>query len=191
MPRKKWLILLILLLAGLYVLFTGGVTVVHNRGFGGQRDLDIHPEVDADIWLPPQFNEFSIPLLFHRYSSDLPCSVRLQLRDRQQKYTSIHVDKVTIEYRDGPVKSYPLDWNGSLKPHTQVNSSSGGIVRTEMLRLSDKLPVLIQNHDDVQVNLSGYLFTEDGRKVTFTTASDFEASEYTEWMTFWEHLARI
>jgi hypothetical protein len=125
--RKKWLILC--LGAGalaLFVVLTGGPAVSHVDDFGGQRDIHIADDLEADIWVEPQSTSFGCPFVLHYYNAGKPFAVRLQIWDTKKRYEAIEIADIVIEYKDGEVFRRGEPWLRQLKPLTQYNSSTGG-----------------------------------------------------------------
>jgi len=188
--RRRWVIVAaVAVVAGLCALFTGGIVVDSRQDFNGQRGVTLHPDLDADLWLAPRQDCLSIPFVFHRCTTRLPCSIRLQLWDHKRRFTSVHVREVVVAYKGAPATTYGLNWTGRLQPHTQVNVSAGRTVRTPMLMLSEMLPVSLERHGEVRVTLTGHLRTTDGEVLPFTTTTTFQPDRSRRWMTFWQYAA--
>ncbi|MBL8797837.1 MAG: hypothetical protein JNM56_28325 [Planctomycetia bacterium] len=190
MKRKKWVILGIGLAGfGLYAVMTGGLAVSSISDFGGQRDIRFVGGLKSDVWLAPRSTSFGVPFLFHYYGAGRPFGLRIQIWDDSKQYRSIEITEVVLEYQDGDVVRKNDGWSRQLKPYTQYNSSSSGIIQTEMFMLSDQIERLVLRHADVRVTLKGHLVKTDGERIAFEVSESFKAESRSGVTTFWEVLA--
>ena len=102
---------------------------------------------------------------------------------------AIEVTEVVVAYSDGEVIWKKETWSRQLKPYTQYNSSSSGIIKTEMFRLSDQIEGLALRHMDVKITLKGQLILVNGQKVAFDVSESFKAESEWRFTTYWEHIA--
>lgn len=189
MRRRNWLIIFAASLAifAAYAVLTGGIQVVSHHDFGGQQNVELHPGLKADIWLAPHSTDFSIPFVFHRLTTRVPCEIRLQIWDDSQQIRSIRIDEIVLEHPGtSEVQSHAPAWQRTLKPHRQVNSSSQGLIYTDVRALSERIPVRVVHHENVEVTLVGELETMTGEQLPFKTRSSFRAQRYFRVMTFWQ-----
>jgi hypothetical protein len=127
----------------------------------------------------------------HYYGTDVPCGLRLQIWDTAKQYTSITISEIVVEYADGQTARLSRPWSRHLRPYTQHNSSSAGIIKTEMMMLSDTIPGVVVRHQDARVTLKGTLVTFEGDEVDFSGSETFEAESGFDVTTFWEVLAGV
>lgn len=190
MTRKKLLIFGCCLLAfGTYAVLTGGVVVGSFNDFSGQRNIQLVAGLRSDVYLEPRQSKFGIPFVFHYFGTAKPFDLRLQIWDEQKQYASIEITKVVVEYGDGDRLERIEPWSRELRPYTQHNYNSTGLVKTEMLMLSDHVKALVSRHVDAKVTLIGTLVKVNGERVDFRTSELFKAKSRSEVTTFWEALA--
>jgi hypothetical protein len=184
---KRWVLCGVLVAFGIYVVWSGGGIHIENvNDFGGQRNILLTHGLESDVWLSPSSSGFGVPLLFQYRRTSEPFGLRLQIWDTSKQYQSIEVAEVLVEYKDGEVVHITTPWKKDLRPYTQYNSSSSGVVKTEMLMLSDEIPNLVLRHNDVKVTLIGHLIQVDGKRVAFRATETFEAESSVRTATFWE-----
>ncbi len=174
-----------------YAGFTGGVAVSNSHDFGGQRDVRLVDELKSDIALSPRRTSWGIPFLIYYDGSGPPYSLRLQIWDSSNSYVSIELTEIVMTYKDGEVVRRTDVWKRTLQPHTQYNSSSTGIIETEMMMLSDTVDALIVRHADVSILMNGHLIKSNGKKVEFSAAEAFEAESRFRVTTLWETMAGV
>jgi hypothetical protein len=190
MKRKKWVILGIALTAfGVYAVMTGGLAVYSISDFGGQRDIRLVGGLKSDVWLAPKSSSFGVPFIFHYYGAGKPAGLRLQIWDESRQYRTIDINEVVVEYQDGEIVRKEDGWSRELKPYTQYNSSSSGIIQTEMFMLSDQIQGLVLRHADVKITLKGQLVKANGERVAFEASEFFKATSRSGASTFWEVVA--
>ena len=131
-----------------------------------------------------------VPLVFHRSTAGPPYSLRLQIWDDHKRYQAIEVAEILIEYADGEIVRNTDGWSRSLKPYTQYNVSSSGVVGTEMLMLSDQIPDLITRHADVKITLKGRIQTVTGERMPFLATATFEAKSRSRVSTWWAEIVK-
>ena len=194
MRRKRvfWIFGLVIVLAvTLCAVFTGGIAISNRDWFGGQRNIILAEGLKSDVWLAPRNTEFSIPFLLHYFGGGRPFSLRLQIWDASKQYVAIEIAETRLTYSDGDSSLQTSKWSRKLKPHTQYNSSSSGIIQTEMFMLSDHISNLVGKHKDVTVTLTGHLRKANGEVVDFSVSEDFKARSDSDISTFWEVMAGV
>ena len=195
MPREmsKKQILLTSSIVGFiaYALLTGGLAFSNNKDFGGQRNVTLTEGLRSDLWLAPKFSNWSIPLVCHYYGSSKPFGLRIQIWDISKSFTKIEIDEVIVSYEDGQTVTHTKGWSRTLKEYTRINSSSSGIIRTEMMMISDTIDDVVVRHESATITIKGLLLKNDGTNVAFSTSEDFEAESDFRVTTFWEVLAGI
>jgi len=190
MKQKTWVFLGIGLAAfGVYAVMTGGAAVFNISDFGGQRDIRLVGGLKTDVWLAPQSTSFGMPFVFHYYGAGRPFGLRVQIWDDSKQYQSIEINEIVLEYQDGEVVQKSDVWSRQLKPYTQYNSSSSGIIQTEMFMLSDQIEGLVVRHENVRITLKGWLMKVGGERVAFEVSESFKAESRSGVTTFWEVLA--
>ena len=190
MKRKTWVFLGIGVAAfGVYAVMTGGAAVSNISDFGGQRDIRLVGGLKTDVWLAPQSTSFGVPFVFHYYGAGRPFGLRVQIWDDSKQYQSIEINEIVLEYQDGEVVQTSDVWSRQLKPYTQYNSSSSGIIQTEMFMLSDQIEGLVVRHENVRITLKGWLMKVGGERVAFEVSESFKAESRSGVTTFWEVLA--
>ena len=194
MRRKRvfWILgLAIVLGVTLCAVFTGGIAISNRDWFGGQRNIILADGLKSDVWLAPRKTEFSIPFLLHYYGGGSPFSLRLQIWDSSKQYVAIEIAETRVTYSDGDSSLQTSKWSRKLTPYTQYNSSSSGIIQTEMFMLSDHIGNLVRRHKDVTVTITGHLRKTDGEEVDFSVSEDFKARSGFDITTFWEVMAGV
>lgn len=190
MKRKTWVFLGIGVASfGVYAVMTGGAAVSNISDFGGQRDIRLVGGLKTDVWLAPQSTSFGVPFVFHYYGAGRPFGLRVQIWDDSKQYQSIEINEIVLEYQDGEVVQTSDVWSRQLKPYTQYNSSSSGIIQTEMFMLSDQIEGLVVRHENVRITLKGWLMKVGGERVAFEVSESFKAESRSGITTFWEVLA--
>lgn len=117
--------------------------------------------------------------------------MRLQIWDATKTYSSISINEIVVAYADGQTVRHVKPWTRQLQPYTQHNSSSSGIIKTEMMMLSDTVPGVVARHKNVRVTMTGKLVTTSGEEVDFSASESFEAESGFDVTTFWEVLAGV
>jgi hypothetical protein len=192
MRRKKAIILAIVAVGAIaYALLTGGLACQSRSDFGGQRDIRLVGGLKSDVWLEPDLSKVSIPFVGHYYGTAVPCGLRLQIWDATKTYSSISISEVVVAYTDGEAVRHSNPWSRQLRPYTQHNSSSSGIIKTEMMMLSDTIPSVVSRHTDARVTITGKLVTTSGEEVDFSASESFKAESGFDVTTFWEVLAGV
>ncbi len=192
MQRKKGLILAIVAVGSIaYALLTGGLACQSRADFGGQRDIRLVGGLKSDVWLQPDVSKVSIPFLGHYYGADVPCGLRLQIWDATKTYASISITEIVVAYADAETERHVQPWIRQLQPYTQHNSSSSGIIKTEMMMLSDTVPGVVTRHKDTRVTVTGKLVMMSGEEVEFSASESFDAESDFDVTTFWEVLAGV
>ena len=190
MNRRKWVgIGLGLAACGAYAFLTGGLVVFNVSDFGGQRNIRLATGLKSDVWLAPRLTSFGVPFVFHYHGGGKPFGLRIQIWDDSKQYEAIEVTEVVLKYHDGAVVRKTDAWSRKLTPYTQYNSSSTGMVQTDMLMLSDQIDGLVVRHTSVTITLKGHLSTASGEQVAFEAAESFEAESGLGVTTFWTVLA--
>lgn len=190
MKRKKWFGLGIGLTAfGVYAVMTGGLAFSSIDDFGGQRDIRLVGGLDSDVWLAPRSTSFGVPFLFYFYGAGGPFDLRIQMWDDSKQYQSIEITEVVLGYQDGEVIRKTDGWSRQLEPYTQHNSSSSGLIHTEMLMLSDQIEGLVVRHADVTITLKGNLAKVNGERVAFEASEFFKSESSLGVTTYWAVLA--
>jgi hypothetical protein len=190
MKSLKWILLkLIVAACGLYVVFTGGILFFRANDFNGQRDIALVEGLKSDVWLSPQWSTFSIPLVFHRYATQGPYDLRLQIWDETRQYRRIEVDEVIVAYGGGDVFVSKDRWSRELKPYTHLNGTSSGVIRTEMYMLSALIDGVVFKHADCTITLKGSLVKESGERVDFESTEFFKAGSTSSVGTYWGSLS--
>lgn len=174
-----------------YAILTGGVTIDFAKGFGGQRNVVFAPGLKSDVWIDPNRSGGGIPFIGFLYFNRLPCGLRVQIWDRDEKYTRVTIETATVAYRDGEKSTFQTAWTRDLRPYTQVNSSSKGIIKTTMMMLSDNTPAVIKRHADCDVTLTGFLTDVDGERMPFEVVETFEYESDVRIYTLWQMLANV
>ena len=141
------------------------------------------------MWLAPQSTSFGVPFVFHYYGAGRPFGLRVQIWDDSKQYQSIEINEIVLEYQDGEVVQKSDVWSRQLKPYTQYNSSSSGIIQTEMFMLSDQIEGLVVRHENVRITIKGWLMKVGGERVAFEVSESFKAESRSGVTTFWEVLA--
>jgi hypothetical protein len=192
MRRKKTFILAMVAVGAIaYALLTGGLACQSRTDFGGQRDIRLVGGLKSDLWLQPDVSEVSIPFVGHYYGTDVPCGLRLQIWDATKSYASISISEIVVAYADGETARHVKPWTRQLQPYTQHNSSSSGIIKTDMMMLSDTVPGVVARHKDARVTMTGKLVTISGEEVNFSASESFKAESDFDVTTFWEVLAGV
>jgi hypothetical protein len=190
MTRKKSITVGLAVLAfGIYAVMTGGIAVSLISDFGGQRNILLVRGLKSDVWLAPKSTNLGIPFIFHYYRACKPFGLRLQIWDANRQYRTVEISEAVVKYKDGDVVRLASPWSRSLKPYTQYNSSSSGIVQTPMYMLSDEMEGLVMRHADLTITLKGHLVTADGERVEFEVSESFQALSRSDVSTFWDVLA--
>jgi hypothetical protein len=174
---------------GLYVVLTGGVTPSVKDDFGGQRDIVLVDGLRSDVCLEPSGESLGIPCIFHYCKMGKPFDLRVQLWDMSKQYESIEITEVLVQYTDGEMIRRTTPWIRRLQPYTEYQSSSSGTSHTQIFMLSDQISNLVLRHTDVKITLTGQLTKADGQKVTFNASETFTAESRTWIHTFWEDIA--
>ncbi len=176
MKRKRRLILWIsLVVFGAYALITGGVAVSTISDFGGQRNIQLAEGLKADAWLAPESTSFGVPFVFHYYGAEGPFGLWIQVWDENKQYRTLEVSEVVLEYEDGEIIRNNETWSRQLTPYIQHNSTTLGIVKTEMFMLSDQIEEVVLRHTDVKITLRGLLIEASGEQTPFETSEVFTA----------------
>jgi hypothetical protein len=168
---------------------TGGLAVSSISDFGGQRNIRLVGGLKSDVWLAPKSSSFGVPFVFHYYGAGRPFGLRIQIWDDRKQYRSLEITEVVLGYQDGEVVRKTDGWSRQLKPYTQYNSSSSGVIQTEMFMLSDQIEGLVLRHADVKVTLRGQFVKAGGERVAFEASESFKAESRSGVTTFWEVLA--
>jgi hypothetical protein len=188
-PKKRVILGIGIAAFGVYAVMTGGVAVSSISDFGGQRDVRLVGGLKSDVCLAPRSSSFDVPFLFHYFGATGPFGLRLQVWDDSKQYRSIEITEVVLEYQDGEVIRKNDGWSRQLKPYTQYNSSSSGIIQTEMFMLSDQIEGLVLRHADVRITLNGHVMKADGGRVAFKASESFKAESRSGVTTYWEVVA--
>ncbi len=194
MRRKRvcWIIgLTIVVAVALCAVFTGGIAISNRDWFGGQRNIVLVDGLKSDVCLAPRNTQLSIPFLLHYFGGGSPFSLRLQIWDRSKQYVAIEITEIRVTYSDGDSFRKTSKWSRALKPYTQYNRSSSGIIQTEMFMLSDHISNLVGKHADVTVTMTGHLTKSNGEEVHFSASEDFKARSDFDISTFWEVMADV
>jgi hypothetical protein len=173
----------------IYTLTTGGLVVYSSSNFGGQNDIKLVDSLKSDIWLEPSFSVFGIPFILSYHGIGTPFSLRLQIWDESKQYQQIDISEVVLEYSDSEVVRNKNVWSRKLEPYVQHNSSSSGIIKTEMLMLSDRIEGLVLRNVDVKISLKGQLVKKTGERLSFDVGNDFKAKSDFGVTTFWTILS--
>lgn len=188
--RKNGILLSVGLAAfAVYAVMTGGLAVSRVSDFGGQRDIRLVAGLKSDVWLAPRSTNFGVPFLFYYYDAGGPFGLRIQIWDESRLYRSIEITEVVLEYEDGEVVRKKDAWSRELTADTQYNSSSSGLIESEMFMLSDQIEGLVLRHANVKLTLIGQLVKADGEEVAFAVSESFDAESTSGVTTFWEVLA--
>ncbi|MFO0947289.1 MAG: hypothetical protein U1D30_15330 [Planctomycetota bacterium] len=115
--------------------------------------------------------------------------MQIQIWDDSKEYRSIEITEVVLQYKDGQTVRTTDAWSRQLVLHTQYNSSSSGILQTEMFMLSDEIEGLAIRHADVRITLKGCLTRENGERVSFETSESFKPESRSNVTTFWKAMA--
>lgn len=174
-----------------YAVMTGGMVAFIDNDFDGQRDIKLVDGLKSDVWLEPKSSGFGIPFIFGYRSAGKPFGLRLQIWDTSNQYRTIEISEIVLNYKDGVAVRKSDAWSRPLKPYVQHNSSSSGIIKTEMFMLSDVIGGLVQRHVDVSIALKGRLVTATGKYVPFDASEFFPARSEIEVTTGWNILARM
>ncbi len=191
MRRKRILTVSSIVAFLVYALLTGGISLSSSRDFGGQRDVTLVEGLRSDLWLHPEYSDWHIPLVFHYYGYFGPYGLRIQIWDPSKTFTALEVDGITVVYAGGERAAHRDGWGLPLEEYAQTNSSSSGIVETEMLMLSETIPDIGTSHESATITITGRLLKKDAPPVDFSTTEYFEAESDLRLTTFWQVLDGI
>ena len=187
--KKKTIILISLIIVYLlYAVFTGGLVFEFRKDFGGQGNVEFVKGLDSNLCLSPKSSYAGIPFLGFYYLSNLPCSLRIQISDKEKKYKTFELDSVVIEYADGQKLTLPQKIIKKLKPDTLI-SYSGKIIKTPILSLRYNIPDVVNRNVSCKITLKGKLTTSDDRKIPFEVTEEFDYESDFRIYTYWDVLA--
>jgi len=182
---------LLILIGGyvIYALLTGGIVIYNWEDFGGQRDIIFVEGLQSDIWICSNLTGGGIPFVGFYHYTKLPYSLRIQIWDKSQEYSKIIISHISVQYTDGEIQDFPMNWERSLEAYTQVNSTSNGLIETPMMMLSDFTPNIIDRCSDVSITIEGNLITKNKAVIHFKITEQFEYQAGFEVSTYWEMIA--
>ena len=183
--KRRRVVYLCIFTIVLYAVFTGGLAICIQHDFNGQSNIHLADGLDSDVWLAPRLSNWHVPLICHYYGASGPYGLRLQIWDSSEKYSSIEITEIILEYSDGEVARNANKWTRNLERHTQHNSSSAGIIKTEMMMLSDTIDDLVTRHMDVTITVKGHLVKFNGAKVEILASQSFEAQTGFHIESYW------
>jgi hypothetical protein len=145
-------------------LFTGCVTFVKEREFGGQSTIQLKDGTDVGLWLSPTHEEKEFPLLLHFYSSGPPYTLQIYFPDSDPAWQSAAIDEVVVKYEDGTVhekKGSGITWRrGKSK---------------EMTLYRGPLKCLVTRHKDCDITVKGRILSQGGKTTRFEFTHRFDA----------------
>jgi hypothetical protein len=191
MRRKLIIIGTCVLVYVVYAVSTGGVAIERLKAFGGQRDVLFAEDLKSDLWIDPNHSGGGIPFLGFYFYCRLPCSLRVQIWDTEQKYAAITIETILVEYANGDQDTMGSQWRRDLTPYTQINSSTRGLIETPMMKLSDLTPKVVSQYRDCVVTLKGFLTTKSGEHVPFEVVEPFHYESEFRVYTFWQMIASV
>ena len=154
---------------------TGGISVICNRGFGGQCDIQLAEGMTSDAWMAATTVRVGVPFLLQCSVDMAPYHLRFQLWDESQQYQSIEIREVLLEYKNGECVRKNVDWKRPLKPYTQHSSSGSVSTDIEMFQMTDFMEEIVDRHQDVKITLTGYMIDIQGEPQAFSTPIEFKA----------------
>jgi len=183
MSKKKKIVIgiavIIVVLA--YAVLTAGVVVYNYRVFSGPDDIKLVEGLESDIYINPGYIERGIMFVGHYFDNkDAPYPLRVQIWDKEKKYFSITVNKITVTYSDGKVSEKNLHWEKEL------------ILLEDIAMLSDHIPDVVEEYMDCTINIEGFLITVSGEKESFSSsAGHFEYEKRSGIMTYIQFISNI
>ncbi len=155
----RWpkIVLIILTLFPAFSLVTcGGFVQVHRYDFGGQGDVALDPQVEADLWLWPTERTWGVPWIFQRKIFSAPYTARLQVWDEQSWCLRLTVTDVLVTYADGTQER-----QRDSRVFDFTNWAGG-------LRVYALIPDVVTRHAEHELVITGYLTGCDREQMPFT-----------------------
>ena len=115
-----------------YALGTGGIAIERWNSFGFQKDIRLGKDLILRLSLEPKKAQLSIPFVFHYYWGK-PFGLRLGIVDYDRQCQLIEITDLTVQCHDGSILRPTERWTLNFRPETYYNSSSSGIIQTDVL----------------------------------------------------------
>jgi len=193
--KKKSIIGIAFIIVALaYAVLTAGVVVYNYRTFGVQNDIVLVEGLESDIYIHSGFNQTGIIFIGHYFrTNELPYSLRVQIWDKEKKYSSINVNKITVTYSNGRISEKTMHWDRALTAYKLSHySREDGSTYEDIKMLSDHIPDVVDEYTDCTVKIEGFLTTVSGEKILFSPdAVKFEYRERSGVSTYMEYIAGV